>query len=130
MTLRLQNISFDCLDPESLAAFWAEALGWRITSVETEEVVLEPPAGSPEEGVVPDILFLLVPEGRVVKNRLHLDLRPSDQDAEVERLTGLGATHVDIGQTPDNTWVVLGDPEGNEFCVLSAYTNEEMASLR
>jgi predicted enzyme related to lactoylglutathione lyase len=118
MALRIQNVSIDCREPERLADFWAEALGWRVTSVETEEVVLEPPTGSPGEGVVPDILFLRVPDDRVAKNRLHLDLRPSDQFAEVQRLVGLGATHVDVGQTPDCTWVVLADPEGNEFCVL------------
>ncbi len=129
MSVRIQNISVDSLDPVRLAAFWAEALGWRITSVEPEEVVLEPPAGSREEGVVPDVLFLPVPEGRVAKNRLHLDLRPSDQLAEVERLIGLGATHVDIGQTSECTWVVLADPEGNEFCVLRPFTEEELASL-
>ena len=129
MSLRVQNVSIDCLDPSRLAAFWAEALDWRITSVEDEEVILEPPAGSPAEGIVPDILFLLVPEERVAKNRLHLDLRPSDQFAEVERLIGLGATHVDVGQSPENTWVVLADPEGNEFCVLRRYSDEEMASL-
>jgi hypothetical protein len=122
-------VSIDCLDPSRLGAFWADALGWRITSVETEEVVLEPPAGSKEEGVSPDILFLLVPEERVTKNRLHFDLRPSDQFAEVQRLVGLGATHVDVGQSPENTWVVLGDPEGNEFCVLRPYTDKEIASF-
>ena len=129
MTLRIQNLSIDSRDPSRLAAFWAEVLGWRVTFEEPEEVVLEPPAGSPEENVVPDVLFLLVPEERVVKNRLHLDLRPSDQAAEVERLTGLGATHVDVGQSSDVTWVVLADPEGNEFCVLRALTDEELASL-
>jgi hypothetical protein len=122
MALRLQNITLDSLDPEALAGFWADVLGWRVTSVETEEVVLEPPAGSPEEGVVPDVVFLLVPDDKVVKNRLHLDLRPSDQVAEVERLIGLGASRVDIGQSPDVTWVVLADPEGNEFCVLRPFT--------
>lgn len=120
MTLRLQNVSVDAHEPEKLAGFWREALGWRITSVEPEEVVLEPPAGSPEEGIVADILFLLVPEEKATKNRLHFDLRPSDQDAEVERLIDLGATRVDIGQSPACTWVVLADPEGNEFCVLRA----------
>ena len=129
MALRVQNLSIDSREPSRLAAFWAEVLGWRITFEESDEVVLEPPAGSPEENVVPDILFLLVPEERVVKNRLHLDLRPSDQAAEVERLTGLGATHVDVGQSSDVTWVVLADPEGNEFCVLRALTDEELASL-
>jgi hypothetical protein len=78
---------------------------------------------------VPDILFLLVPEDRVVKNRVHLDFRPSDQVAEVERLIGLGATHVDIGQSSECTWVVLADPEGNEFCVLRPYSAAELASL-
>jgi Glyoxalase-like domain len=129
MTIRIQNISIDCLDPVRLAAFWAEALGWRITSVEPEEVVLEPPVGSLEEGIVPDVLFLPVPEDRVAKNRLHLDLRPSDQFAEVQRLLELGATHVDIGQSNECTWVVLADPEGNEFCVLRPFTDEELASL-
>jgi predicted enzyme related to lactoylglutathione lyase len=129
MTLRIQNISIDCLDPSRLAAFWAEALGWRITLEEAEEVVLEPPTGSPAEGIAPDIEFLLVPEDRVTKNRLHLDLRPSDQFAEAQRLIGLGATHVDVGQSSDCSWVVLGDPEGNEFCVLRPFTDEEIASL-
>lgn len=129
MTLRIQNVSIDCLDPARLAAFWAEALGWRITSNEPHEVVLEPPAASKEEGISPDLLFLLVPEDRVTKNRLHFDLRPSDQYAEVQRLLGLGATEVDVGQSPECTWVVLGDPEGNEFCVLRPFTDEEMASF-
>jgi hypothetical protein len=129
MTLRLQNVSFDCHDPAPLAAFWAEALGWRVTFSDPDEVTLEPPAGSSDEGVLPDFEFLLVPEGKVVKNRLHLDLRPTDQAAEVQRLIGLGATRVDIGQGTECTWVVLADPEGNEFCVLRAFTEEERASL-
>jgi hypothetical protein len=129
MSIRLQNISFDCLDANRLAEFWAAALGWRITSVDPEEVVIEPPVGSRDEGIAPDIIFLPVTEDRVAKNRVHLDLRPSDQVAEVQRLEGLGATRVDIGQPSDCTWVVLADPEGNEFCVLRPYTDEETASL-
>jgi predicted enzyme related to lactoylglutathione lyase len=120
MSLRLQNVSIDAHDPERLARFWRDALGWRITTVEPDEVVLEPPVGSPEEGIAADILFLLVPEGKVSKNRLHFDLRPTDQDAEVQRLIDLGAKRVDVGQTSASTWVVLADPEGNEFCVLRA----------
>jgi hypothetical protein len=127
MALRLQNISIDCRNGEALAGFWRDALGWRITSIEPEEVVLEPPVGSPEEGIVPDILFLAVPEGKSTKNRLHLDFRPVDQESEVERLINLGATRVDIGQTPACTWVVLADPEGNEFCVLRALKLSEQA---
>jgi hypothetical protein len=129
MSIRLQNISFDSLDANRLAEFWAAALGWRVTSVDPEEVVIEPPAGSRDEGIAPDIIFLPVTQDRVTKNRVHLDLRPSDQVAEVERLEGLGATRIDIGQPSDCTWVVLADPEGNEFCVLRPYTAEEMATL-
>jgi hypothetical protein len=129
MTIRIQNVSVDCVDPSRLAQFWADALGWRVTFDEGDEVIIEPPAGSREDGVVPDIVFLKVPDERVVKNRLHLDLRPSDQKAEVQRLIDLGATPVDIGQPSDCTWVVLEDPEGNVFCVLRVLTEEEMASL-
>lgn len=118
MTLRVQNLSIDATDPAGVATFWESALGWRRTHEEPDEVVLEPPAGSELEGLVPDILFLRVPEHKTVKNRLHLDLRPSNQEAEVERLEALGAVRVSVGEGPDVTWVVLADPEGNEFCVL------------
>ena len=67
----------------------------------------------------PTWLFVAVPEGKVVKNRIHFDFIPDDQQAEVERLIGLGARHVDIGQG-EQSWVVLADPEGNEFCILAA----------
>jgi hypothetical protein len=120
MSLRIQCLCIDCHEPSGLARFWEDALGWRRTHEEDDEVVLEPPAGSPEDGVVPDLLFLRVLEDKTLKNRLHLDLRPQDQSAEVERLIGLGARHVSIGQAPDVSWIVLADPEGNEFCVLKA----------
>ena len=127
MTFRIENCSFDATDPVALSAFWAEALGWRKTYEHEDEIVLEPPAGSAEEGIVPDILFLRVPESKTAKNRLHLDLRPDDQAAEVARLEALGATRIDIGQGDSVTWVVMADPEGNEFCVLRANTAEEIA---
>ncbi|ALE06811.1 glyoxalase [Arthrobacter sp. ERGS1:01] len=127
MDIRIQSISVDSADPAPLARFWQAALGWRITEEDADEVVLEPPAGSPEDGVVPDLLFLRVPEAKAGKNRLHLDLRPADQAAEVARLEALGARRVDIGQGTSVTWVVLADPEGNEFCVLRAYTEAELA---
>ena len=88
--------------------------------------MLEPPAGSPEDGTSPDLLFVKVPEGKEVKNRLHLDLRPADQAAEVRRLEALGATRVSVGQGDDVTWVVMADPDGNEFCVLRALRSEEL----
>jgi predicted enzyme related to lactoylglutathione lyase len=127
MTLRWQNISVDSTDPVRAATFWEQALGWRRTHEDPDEVVLEPPAGSPEDGVSPDILFLRVPEEKTVKNRLHLDLRPDDQAAEVARLEGLGARRTSIGQTAEVSWVVLADPDGNELCVLRALTADELA---
>jgi hypothetical protein len=65
------------------------------------------------------LLFLEVPEAKAGKNRLHLDLSPDDQAAEVERIRDLGAMPVSVGQSGDEDWVVLADPEGNEFCVLA-----------
>jgi catechol 2,3-dioxygenase-like lactoylglutathione lyase family enzyme len=117
MDIRIQCLCIDSAHPSTSADFWAAALGWRRTYATDDEVVLEPPAGSPEDGVVPDLLFFKVPDGKTVKNRLHLDLRPKDQAAEVARLEALGAHRVDIGQG-DVSWVVLADPDGNEFCVL------------
>lgn len=81
MNLRIQCLCVDTTDPARLAGFWESALGWRRTHEDPGEVVLEPPAGSREDGVVPDLLFLRVPEEKEIKNRLHLDLRPEDQRA-------------------------------------------------
>ncbi|MFC4396750.1 MULTISPECIES: VOC family protein [Micrococcaceae] len=120
MSLRIQAIAVDSTDPSIPAAFWEKALGWRRTHEEDDEIVLEPPAGSTEDGVLPDLLFLKVPEQKELKNRLHLDLRPEDQDAEVARLEELGARQVSVGQGVAATWVVMADPDGNEFCVLRA----------
>lgn len=126
----MQCLCIDTTDPVPLARWWAELLGWRITYEDADEVVLEPPAGSAEDGIIPDILFLRVPEDKQTKNRLHIDLRPDDQAAEVARAERLGATRVDVGQADDVTWVVLADPQGNEFCVLRALTAEEAAASR
>jgi catechol 2,3-dioxygenase-like lactoylglutathione lyase family enzyme len=123
--LRIQALCIDTTEPARLASFWEAVLGWRRTYDSDDEVVLEPPAGSREDGVVPDLLFLRVPEKKEAKNRLHLDLRPNDQAAEVARLEGLGARRADVGQGPDVSWVVLADPDGNEFCVLRAFRPEE-----
>lgn len=117
MTLTIQCLDVDANDPDVLASFWQEALGWRRTYDSSDEVVLEPPAGSPQDGVAPDLIFLRVPDGKLGKNRLHLDLRPGDRDAEVARLEGLGARRVSVGQPDDAAWVVMADPEDNEFCV-------------
>ena len=123
--LRIQTLSVDATDPSALASFWEASLGWRRTLVDDDEVALEPPEDSHLDGVVSELLFVRVDDERVVKSRLHLDLRPSDQAAEVARLESLGATRADVGQGDDVTWVVLADPEGNEFCVLRALRPDE-----
>jgi len=128
MSLRIQCLCVDTDDPARLAAFWQSALGWRRTFEQDDEVVLEPPEGSREDGIVPDLLFLRVPEPKAVKNRLHLDLRPEDQAAEVARLEKLGARRADVGQGAEATWVVMADPDGNEFCVLRAFTAGDLAT--
>jgi predicted enzyme related to lactoylglutathione lyase len=110
-------VTIDADDPQAIARFWSEAIGWRLTFDDPQESVLEPPVGDPAAGG-PDILFVKVPDRKAVKNRLHFDLRPMDQEAEVTRLLALGATRADIGQGDEVPWVVLADPEGNEFCVL------------
>ena len=118
MDIRIQCLCVDSTDPARLADFWQAALGWRRTFERDDEIVLEPPEGSPEDGVSPDLLFLRVPEEPSSKNRLHLDLRPVDQDAEVARLEALGARRADVGQGSDVSWVVMTDPDGNFFDVL------------
>lgn len=107
------SIAIDCADPRGLASFWEQVLGYERTEDEEDEVAIEPRDGSGNT-----LLFLKVPDDKKVKNRIHLDLNPTDQAAEVERVKKLGATEVDIGQG-DVSWVVLADPEGNEFCILT-----------
>jgi predicted enzyme related to lactoylglutathione lyase len=126
MTLRVQAIDIDANDNQLVASFWEQLLGWRRTYEDDDEIVLEPPTGSPEEGVAPDLLVLKVPDGKAFKNRVHLDLRPDDQAAEVARAESLGARRVSIGQDDSVTWVVMADPEGNEFCILRALRPEEL----
>ena len=126
MTLKLQCITVDAHDPHALAGFWAEALGWKVgEDVNDVEVWIERELGDPNNTGFPDILFLKNLDLKKSKNRLHLDFRPNDQAAEVARLEKLGAKKIDIGQSaePTCTWVVMADPEGNEFCVLSARPN-------
>ena len=129
MALTIQSLIIDSHDPSALASFWEQALGWRRTYEKADEVVLEPPEHSLQDGVAADLLFGLSPDGKVGKNRLHLDLRPDDQAAEVERLLALGASLSDVGQGDDVSWVVMADPEGNEFCVLEAFSAEQLEQL-
>jgi len=115
MANRWENLVVDARDPARLARWWAEALHYQITYEKPDEVEIR---RGPDE--LPGLVFVPVPQDKAVKNRLHIDLRPDDQEAEIERLVDMGARHVDIGQSAEATWVVLADPEGNEFCVLAA----------
>jgi hypothetical protein len=114
VSLEWEQVMVDAGDPGALGRWWATALDWVVVNDDPEEFEIRPAADR-----VPGILFGRVPEAKSLKNRLHLDFRPEDQGAEVVRLLGLGATYADVGQG-DETWVVLADPEGNEFCVLSS----------
>ena len=112
MALKFESVVVDCADPQRVAAFWAALLERPLAGPDGEGGYWIDPSD-----VSPELIFGTVPEGKTVKNRLHIDLRPDNQEAEVARALSLGAQHVDIGQA-DVTWVVLADPEGNEFCIL------------
>jgi hypothetical protein len=130
MSIRWYTVVIDCGDVAAQSRWWAQVLDWRIGYEAADEVVVVPPhAIDPDRAIPPrergpGLIFVPVPEGKTLKNRLHIDLAPSPdagQEAEVRRLEALGAWRVDVGQDPDKvSWVVMADPEGNEFCVLSA----------
>jgi hypothetical protein len=109
----IYTVTIDCAQPRRLADFWSALLGFKITFESDDEVAIER-----HDELGPALLFIKVPDSKSSKNRIHLDLNPDDQDAEVTRAKELGATDVDIGQQ-DVSWVVLADPEGNEFCILT-----------
>jgi predicted enzyme related to lactoylglutathione lyase len=120
VTVRLYSVLIDSSDPKALAQWWSRALDWQITHVADDEVDVAAGMDADGKEVEPILTFLLVPGEKTTKNRIHIDLAPDDRDAEVERLLAMGATRADVGQGDDVSWVVLADPEGNEFCVLSA----------
>ncbi len=130
MTLAVSQVTIDAHDPERLARWWADVLGWQLVwepAPDDEEIEIAPP-----DGAGTNWLFIRVPDDKMVKNRWHPDLRPgddSDQATELARLLALGATHVDIGQGDDVPWHVLADPEGNEFCVLHRTVSAAAAAL-
>jgi Glyoxalase-like domain len=113
MALEWEQVIVDATDPVALGRWWADALDWVVVNDDPEEFEIRP---APDR--LPGLLFARVPEPKTLKNRLHLDFRPDDRDAEVARFLDLGATRADVGQG-EQTWVVLSDPEGNEFCVLA-----------
>ena len=114
MGVRFSEICIDAADIHELASWWSRFLGWPKEDTDDGDVLLRAP-----DGAGPNWLFLAVPDDKVVKNRIHFDFTPDDQDAEVARAIALGARHVDIGQG-EQSWAVLADPEGNEFCILAA----------
>ncbi|AZK96195.1 MULTISPECIES: VOC family protein [Streptomyces] len=113
MTLEWEQVIVHAVDPAALGQWWADALGWVVVHTSDDEFEIRP---APDR--LPGLDFVRVDEARTAKSRLHLDFRPDDQDAEVARLLAHGARRVDIGQG-EQSWVVLADPEGNEFCVLA-----------
>ena len=125
MTSKLTELAIDCADPKGLARFWCAVLDYEVHDEDDVTVTIGPPKGTDDERyrpgpVPPTLTFARVPEGKTVKNRLHLDVSPGDreQDEEVRRLLDLGARRADVGQGEESR-VVLADPEGNEFCVLA-----------
>jgi hypothetical protein len=121
MPTRLVHLVVDAADPPALARFWADALGWVIGDVADDEVDVWPEGYSYPDPVALPLVFVPVAEPKQVKNRVHLDLASHSaehQAAQVSRLRDLGATPADVGQGSEVPWVVLADPEGNEFCVL------------
>ena len=111
----MHHVVVDTHDLPGLARFWAAVLSWDVLSEREREVVVGPHVDAPV-----GMCFMPVDDPKQTKNRLHLDLisEAADRDAEIERILALGARRVDIGQRGDESWTVLADPEGNEFCVV------------
>ncbi|WP_327351884.1 VOC family protein [Streptomyces sp. NBC_01304] len=127
MASKFTELAIDCADPHALARFWCSVLDYEVLDEEEDGVVTigsptAPEAKSHPGPVSPTLTFARVPEGKTIKNRLHLDVNATDreQDEEVRRLLDLGARHADVGQSGEESWVTLADPEGNEFCVLAS----------
>ena len=117
MTVSIRTITVDCGDARKVAEFWANLLGWQLFYDDDPEVLVAP--HFPAHGAA-TMLFIPVPEGKTAKNRMHLDLEPTDltRDEEVDRALALGATLVGDHRKEDGTgWVTLADPEGNELCI-------------
>ena len=120
MSIVIEAITFDCADPRRLAEFWAAVTGFQVQSASAAGGTASLGGKSGIKGDVaefPRLLFIRVPEGKTVKNRIHLDLQADDMIAEVARLVGLGASVVEERKMRDHAWTVLRDPEGNEFCI-------------
>ena len=112
--LSIDTLTWDCADPRKVAEFWCAVLGFELVDIDEDDAEIRDPSGEGQP-----ILFQVVPEGKSVKNRLHLDLRAETSMAEeVERVKALGATEFRFVEEGGSFWTVMLDPEGNEFCVL------------
>lgn len=127
--IEIHAVTIDCADPHGLATWWSKATGLPLGEDDEpgdDEVMLRTPQD-------PFLLFIRVPEGKTVKNRVHLDVNGTEgrtRDEEVERLQSMGATIFEDHRRPDGTgWVTLQDPEGNEFCVCRSQAERESAPL-
>ncbi len=118
MACRISELVLECRDPERLAAFWCEVLGFGVIGREDGAVEIGPAEGF--GGLQPTLVLSPSDEPKLRQLRLHIDVNPTDrdQDAELTRLLAAGATRADVGQTGQESWHVLADPEGNEFCLL------------
>jgi predicted enzyme related to lactoylglutathione lyase len=126
MTSRIAVLTVDAQNPARVADFWCQVLGWVVHDRDSDGVVTIAPLGARPGADDMTIDVVPVPEPKTRKNRLHLDLRAdrTSRDEELNRLLALGAQRVDVGQAPDVSWVVLADPEGNEFCLLQRTVQE------
>jgi predicted enzyme related to lactoylglutathione lyase len=113
VSVHFHEVVIDCADPRSLARWWASATGYDLHSDEVDWASIH---GEGDRKII--VGFQKVPEGRVVKNRVHVDLGAQDEEAEAKRIEALGATRLWVSEDPNDPFVVLADPEGNEFCVV------------
>jgi catechol 2,3-dioxygenase-like lactoylglutathione lyase family enzyme len=119
MSAFIFNVTFDCADPPALARFWSEVTGYPVAEQREDFVRLQ----APDKRGLRHVLFFRVPEAKVAKNRVHVDLAAREPEAEIERLLALGASLVDGGEPAQwrvgngTRWVTMADPEGNEFCI-------------
>ncbi|KAA0942210.1 VOC family protein [Streptomyces apricus] len=120
MACRISELVIDAVDPERLAAFWSDVLGYVELGREDDGSIEIGPPGAGFGGPQPTLVLSPTDDPRPKKLRLHIDVNATDrdQDAELARLLALGARHADVGQTGTETWYPLADPEGNEFCLL------------
>jgi catechol 2,3-dioxygenase-like lactoylglutathione lyase family enzyme len=120
MSCRLSELVIHCADPVALSRFWSDVLGYVELSRETEDDGIEIGPSSGFGGAAPTLVFGRVADRTPGRMRLHIDVNPVDRDhdAELERLLSIGARPADVGQTGEESWHVLQDPEGNEFCLL------------